>query len=215
MLFNKELNANISKYKKYIDTDKWFEYKKLKKIIKYISIRYPNIINNIKNNIYNYENEECCICLENNNLMKTFCCHKYIHHKCLVHTLSFSNSCCPLCREIINKMIICNLDDDKEEFDTKILSLISIIHINIIKIENYILYNKVTKNRIIREYKIVNYKAIIKMCKKIDKKLGLNIKSYFIEVINKNKFINEIIPSTHLLNIPTFLCCFTNSLSFS
>jgi hypothetical protein len=212
MKFNKELEDYINKYKKYINADKWFSYKKFKKQLKSIIFKYPDIIKNIKNNIYNYDNEECCICLENKNLMKTFCCHNYIHHKCLVHSLTYSNSYCPLCRSIINRTINCNINDNKERFDAEILGLVSNIHLNIINIETYY-YNNRVSNKILNEYIKINKKAIIKICKKIDKRLGINIRDYFIKIIENKKIFIELLPSSYSISLPKFLGCFTNILS--
>lgn len=189
MKFNKELHNIIIRYNKIISYDNWFEYKNIKKKIKNISIVHNEIIKNIKNNNYDYEDEECCICFENNNLMKTFCCHKYIHHKCLVYSLAFSNSYCPLCRETLGKTLSsCDTKNEKEIFDAKIISLISVIHLNIRKIENF--YNT-NNNKIIPEYKKINYKALIKICKKINKKLCINLKEYFLLTVEKKGILKE------------------------
>jgi len=180
MKFGKELGTYILKYKDYICGDKWFNYKIVKKIIKNISIIYPNIINNIKTYKYNYDNEECCICLENRNLMQTFCCHNYIHHNCLVKSLAFSNPQCPLCRITIKKVLLYNVRDKKESFDSEILSLIGRLYQEIEKIKSC--NKELIKNKnIIKIYKDINLKAIIKICKKIKKMLAIDIKESMIK----------------------------------
>lgn len=213
MKFNKELDEYKKRYIKYISNDKWFNYKYVKKVLKYTIVYYSNVINNIKNNVYNYDNnEECCICLENDNLMRTFCCHNYIHHKCLVHSLTYSKSTCPLCRSPIEKVIKNNKNDEKEGFDTVIIRLLSNMHLNIMNIEEFCINNKLDK-KIISVYKRINYKAIIKICKKINKRIGINIKEYFINLIEKRKILIVETPQPPTVALPTFLGCFLNRLT--
>jgi hypothetical protein len=177
MKFGKELKSFIQSQHN-INNDYWFEYKFIKKELKNIVINYPNIINNIKTYKYNYDNNECCICLENKNLMKLFCCQNFIHHNCLVNSLAFCNTNCPLCRKTIQNVLTYHKNNIKECFDIEILSLISIIHKNIIKIEEYCKYN--ADNKFIKDYKKLNYKAIIKICKKIKKSIAIDLNDYFV-----------------------------------
>jgi hypothetical protein len=177
MKFGKELKSFIQSQNN-ISYENWFEYKSIKKCVNNIIINYPNIINNIKTYKYNYDNNECCICLENKNLMKLFCCHNFIHHKCLVNSLAFCNSNCPLCRKTIHNVLAYDKNNIKECFDIEVISLIGIIHKNILKIEEYCKNN--TDNKFIKDYKKLNYKAIIKICKKIKKSIAIDLKDYFV-----------------------------------
>lgn len=178
MKFSKELKIYMARYNKYVSNDEWFEYKNIKKELKQIVSCYPRIITNIKTYKYNFDHKECCVCLENTNLMNTFCCHNHVHHKCLVKSLAFSNMLCPLCRSSIDKVLSNNKYDEKECFDSNVLSLIAKIYQNKIKIENY--YKNNIDNKIIKEYKNINNKAIVKICKKINKKIAIDIQEKLI-----------------------------------
>jgi hypothetical protein len=207
MKFNKELDKVTHQYKYTIPKEHWFEYKKLKKLLK----KAVNIMNNkLKYNPYaiqNYEEDSddtCCICLENDKLMKLFCCNNFIHHTCLVQVLTSRIPCCPMCRCDILKVITYESDDDLKELNATILSIISVIHLNINKIE-YICNSNIIKNqKLLTLYRHWNYIAVIKICKKIEKHLALkNIKEYFLNVMKKNNILAE-----HYKSISRPLECF-------
>ena len=135
-----------------------------------------------------YSSSICCICFENDNLMKTFCCHNEIHHTCFVQCMAFCSSSCPLCRTEIVQAIKCDPNNKKEKFDTEIISLISNIHLNIMNIESVCREFKI-KSKFLQKYKKMNQNAILKICKKVKKYLHIDIKQYFLDFMNKNKII--------------------------
>jgi hypothetical protein len=203
MKFSKELNKNIQQYKNIIQKEYWFNYKLFKKKLKsiilkhYLLLNQRNLINITYLNTCNVtltnhddvsEIDECCICLESNNLMKTFCCHNYIHHHCLVHTFTYSNIYCPLCRAPLQDSIKFNPANTEESLDSEILSLISSVHLELIKI-HYLCNNQLRtlKPTISKTYYNINMTAVIKISKKIDKHVHTRIKPYFSNIIEKNK----------------------------
>jgi hypothetical protein len=181
MKFNKDIKIYSEKYKKYVQNDWWFNYKHIKKLLKEFVIKYKELSFN------NDEDDECCICMENKNLMKTFCCHNSIHHVCLVHTLAFTtNSSCPLCRSPMLNVIKYDVTNIREKRDADLLGLISNIHINIMNIENICKNKKIKNSKVLQKYKEINNQAIVKICKKIYKRLNIDLKQYFINFINRN-----------------------------
>ncbi len=182
MKFNKKLTSIIKKYNKHIPPHYWFDYKYLKKIL--------NDAYKLLQNIKISDNDDtCCICLEGNNLMKTSCCHNSIHHLCLVKVLCSFVASCPICRARIEKVIVYN--NDVERYDNKILTLISIIQLNINKIEN-VYRQKLIPKKYLRKYCYYNYTAVIKITKKIDKYLRTDIKGHFIELMSKTSLYKEL-----------------------
>jgi len=186
MKFNKYLREHTLKYNKYINPNDWFAYKFIKKLIKKTVRQYPDFINTFPS--YS-DSESCCVCLDNENLMKTFCCHNYIHHKCMVHTLAFSTSGCPLCRSDIATAIKYDATYPREKFDGDIISIISHIHLNILRIENICKSKLITNSKMLKKYKQINYTAVIKICKKINKYLHIDVRQYFKDIILKNKIL--------------------------
>jgi len=182
MKFNKKLTSIVKKYEKHIPPHYWFDYKRLKKILSDTC----KLLHTLRDT---HEIEDtCCICLEGNHLMKTFCCHNSIHHICLVRVLcSFAS--CPLCRKNIEKVLI--FHNDAEHYDAKIITLISVIQLNIDKIEN-IYQQKLIAKKYLRKYCYYNYTAVIKITKKIDKYLHTSIKNHFAEVIINTKIYKEL-----------------------
>jgi len=118
-----------------------------------------------------------------------FCCKQYIHHKCVIH-LSASNSLlCPMCRANIHEHISTKLESRQQKLDAAILSLLSSIHLDIIKIESVCNKRLIINTITLQKYCHINYIAIIKICKKIKKSLNIDILNYFIDVLNKNAII--------------------------
>jgi len=186
MKFNKYMRYHIVKYNKYINQKAWFDYKFIKKQIKRIMRQYPMYINSFT---YYSDNDSCCVCLESDNLMMTFCCHNYIHHKCLVHTLAFSTPGCPLCRTDIAKAIKCNATEPREKFDADIISIISHIHLNIMRVENIIQQKLITSSKVLKMYKKMNYTAVTKICKKFNKYLHIDVRQYFKDFVEKHAIL--------------------------
>ena len=184
MKFNRTLQGYITKYRYSIPPHFWFDYKKLKKQLKCIKNEFNDIINNNKP-----ENDECCICLEGGKLMHMFCCKQYIHHKCLINVFAYSTVLCPLCRANVHEYMASKLETKEQKFNAAILSLLSNIYINIIKIEN--IYNRklITNPTILQKYCHINYTAIVKICKKIKKCLHIDIQDFYINIVNKNGII--------------------------
>ena len=193
MKFNKQLDKIITKYKYIIPPEHWFEYKKVKKLLKDATkvIKFSLQYNPYQNN--QNDDDCCCICLENNKLMRTFCCKNLIHHICLMQVLTSPVSSCPICRSHILKVLCHDINNPKNVFDAKILSLVSTIQLNINKIEQ-VSNSKIIKNPQLHDlYRKNNYLAVVKICKKIEKQLHINIKDYFISVMKKNNILtNEI-----------------------
>lgn len=203
MKFSKELLNNIQKYKNYIPKEHWFNYKMFKKKLKhlvlehYLLIHQRNLLNSkdnlndekYKTHMTNNEYDECCICLESSNLMKTFCCHNYIHHHCLVHTFTYAGMNCPLCRTPIQESIKFNPQNEQESLDAGILSLISCIHLEMMRIHhicnNQLKESLISRHHILKQFYNINMLAVTKICKKIDKQLHINIKPYFLNIIEK------------------------------
>lgn len=195
MKFSKELSNNIQKYKQYIPKEYWFNYKMFKKKLKYLVLDHYLLIHQRNlltiNNEKTHDDNECCICLESSNLMKTFCCHNYIHHQCLVHTFTYSNVNCPICRTPIQDSIKFNPQNEEESLDAGILSFISCIHLELMKIyylcNNKLKYILMSRQYIIKTFYEINMTAVSKICKKIDKQLYINIRPYFLNIIEKNR----------------------------
>jgi hypothetical protein len=187
MKFNKQLTNYIQKYKNDISDTFWFDYKFIKKHLKNILLRYKECI---ENPIITDVDDCCCICLENSNVMKLFCCDHYIHHVCLLECITRVSNECPLCRNDLIHYIKSPwyLHRYDANYNIEIIKLLSNIHLNIIKIEN-IIQRKFILKSVIQKYINANHLAIIKICKKVDKHLKLNCKQYFINIMNKNKII--------------------------
>ena len=96
---------------------------------------------------------------------------------------------CPLCRANIHEYINKKLETRRQKLDADILSLFSRIHLDIIKIEN--VYNRrlIINFITLQKYCHINYKAIIKICKKIKKSLHIDIVDYFTGMLNKKGII--------------------------
>jgi hypothetical protein len=122
-------------------------------------------------------------------LMQMFCCHQYIHHTCVMQLSACCGLLCPLCRANIHEYINKKLETRRQKLDADILSLFSRIHLDIIKIEN--VYNRrlIINFITLQKYCHINYKAIIKICKKIKKSLHIDIVDYFTGMLNKKGII--------------------------
>lgn len=187
MKFNKYFQHEINKYKDTISPQLWFEYKGIKKRIKTILKNYKDIYE--KNN--QGDDELCIICMEDNKekkLMKSFCCNYYIHYTCQMKTITKCSCNCPICR----KYIIENLSNITNEFDlynNEILSLLSYIQLNIIKIETVYLKKLIVNERSMKRYRELNYIAIMKICKKIKKYIDIDSLQYFKDIIDEKKIL--------------------------
>lgn len=189
MKFNKELNRFMTKYCKNVPLNGWFDYKIIKKKLKIIVQTYNSVIETLKS--YNNDEEECCICLDNKNVMKTFCCSQPIHHTCYIAALVYTSQSCPLCRQpsfgyFQHKDMI---KENIQKLNIEILSLISCIHLNIIKVEN-ICESHIIRNHNIRlKYCSINYNAVIKICKKILRYFYVDVKDYFLKFMHKKNIL--------------------------
>lgn len=192
MKFNKKLYKIEEKYHYYIPYEYWFNYKGFKKILKDILQIKLNYVTNIED----CNNEDCCcVCLENDNLIKTFCCKNKVHHLCLFRVLSSNIASCPMCRADLFKVL--KSGNNIEYYHSKVISIISIMYLNIDKIET-IIKNKAIKEKYVPIYIEYNRLAIIKMCKKIDKNLHINCKPFFIDLMNKRGIlIEQAKPNNH------------------
>lgn len=171
MKFNKTIQKYKVQYSNKIPTHYWFDYKHIKKLIKQT------------NSYESVSQDECCICLESNtNLMTTFCCHQNIHHTCFVHTMAFSKApLCPLCRADIANAIQYDKDNTKQVFDANIISIISYIHLNMMKIKDVCEKKLIQNTELMKKYKKINHTALIKICKKMNKHLHVNTVQYFLD----------------------------------
>lgn len=176
MKFNKTIENYKREYRHKIPACYWFDYKFIKKLIKKAVAKY----------IENNDNKECCICLENdNNLMITFCCNQNIHHTCFVHSLVFSSSPnCPLCRRDIVKAMQYNSTNIKQTFDASVNSIISHIHLNLMKVKNVCDKKLISNPLILKKYKQITHLALTKICKKLNKQLHIDTKEYFLNCSN-------------------------------
>lgn len=180
MKFNKRLQKIVNQYKKHIPHEYWFNYKSFKKIL--------NDITKIKPIHTMQDNEDCCVCLENNNLMNTFCCQNKIHHVCLFRVLASDIASCPMCRADIYTVL--KFKNETDYYNARIISLISMIQLSINRIET-IIRQGTMKEKYIRKFSEYNRIAVIKMCKKIDKNLHINCKPFFAELMNKHGILKE------------------------
>ncbi len=196
MKFNKQLDAVKNRYKCVIPIDQWFEYKKIKKLLKNASYI---IKNKIKYNPYAVQvpvEDCCCVCLENDKLMKMFCCNNVIHHVCLIQVLTSSVMSCPMCRSNLQKVIAYEQDQAIQQLDATILSLISVIHLNINKIEDTYKSRVISNAKLMKIYSYWNYMAVIKICKKIEKQLHLkDLRTHFMNIMQKKNILIEDRPS--------------------
>ncbi len=201
MKFNKKLKEYIQKYKDTIKDDKmWFNYKIAKKTINKILRTYPEFEGYILNP---GSQEACCICLDNKDMMKTLCCKNYVHHRCLLHTIIYCNSSCPLCRQDIintyfNRNVVRESMTDEQRFHIDVLSLLSTIHLNIMHTET--VYNKIQNIKIRERYCAINYMAVIKIAKKIHKYLHIDVVDYYLQLMRKKDILHpQIGPKLNLL----------------
>ena len=195
MKFNKRLTKIIDKYQKDISPEFWFNYKACKKLLNdLINIRSqtPCVSFGVKSDEKKddeYDEDTCCICLQDDNLMKTFCCNNYIHHLCLFRVLTSSNASCPICRADIHKVLA--YKNEHDYYNAKVISFVSIIQLNITRIEELIKL-KVIKEKHIDIFTNYNQIAVLKICKKIDKNLHINSKQYFQEYMKKSNILPEV-----------------------
>jgi hypothetical protein len=186
MKFNKKLQEYIVKYEKEIPSSFWFNYKSIKKLINYVRKTYPGMRNQDI-----AVDDCCCICLENTgNMMHTFCCNNIIHHSCLVDVITKSSELCPLCRKNNADYFLNNTTafDNQQTYDAKIIEIISRILLNIIRIENLSQIMTINAN-IIKNYKEINYIAVIKIAKKIYKYLHIDIREYVVVAMKKKNVL--------------------------
>lgn len=183
MKFNKKFKTIIDKHEKYIPRELWMKYKDLKKLLHEIILLRPSQDTSSLD-----ADDCCCICLENDNLMKTFCCNNFIHEMCLFKVLSSNIPCCPFCRANISEVL--KYKNDSQYYYIRVLSLISILQINIIAIESIIKQNIISQ-KYVPVFCQYNQLAIIKISKKIDKHLHIKCKDYFIDIIKKNRIISK------------------------
>lgn len=180
MKFNKKLNKIVEKNKLYIPYDFWFNYKGFKKVLNDIKR-----LNKAEQKEIASDTEDCCcICLENDNTMQTFCCKNCIHHTCLFRVLSSNIASCPICRADIYKVL--KFTNEREYYNAKVISLISMIQLNINRIEDVVRQKYIFNHKYMKIFIQYNRLAIIKMCKKIDKNLHISCKQYFIDVMDKH-----------------------------
>ena len=178
MKFHKTLCKNSHKYRLHILPDFWFEYKNMKKHINRIKTTYPSLITNTEKQT----DDECCICLEQEQLMNMICCNQNIHYTCFMKNIMY-NTTCPLCRSdiaTINK----NKQTEKHYFDAEILSLLSNIQLNILKVETVYAKKLIANTRIMKKYCHLNYLAVMKTCKKIKKHLHIDVLQYFTDIMS-------------------------------
>jgi hypothetical protein len=205
MKFNKEFDKAIyaiNRDKSVIPKHYWFDYKQLKKMLK-------NIIKTAQSP-RSHTGDECCICLESTApMMQTFCCHNCIHHKCLVDSLMYSSSNCPLCRTSFKPFFADMEVSLKERADARILSMIIYIYLNILKIENVSKGNLIKDASIRRKYIYLNRTAVTKICKKIHKKLKIDLKDYFLGVLQKRNIMVPFPVKEEYSFLKKMILCFT------
>jgi hypothetical protein len=199
MKFNKKLIRVIEKYQKHIDLQYWFDYKRLKKMLKdAYALKRKDVCEHI-----NECEDMCCICLDNDNLMKTFCCHNTIHHTCFVKVLCSTIAKCPMCRAPMEKTLMYHTDI--ECYNSKIIALICVIQLNINKIES-VYKKKLVPQKYLRKYCYYNYMAVVKITKKIDKYLHTNIKDHFMQIVKDKNIYHELQENTEVSTC--FTCIF-------
>ncbi len=187
MKFNKELNKYIQKYKKQIPPSYWFHYKSFKKIIKHCLVLQKDIQIH-----YSATDDSCCICLDNEHLMQTFCCKQNIHHICYINTVLYTSDLCPMCRKPISDYFaVQNALSIFDKYNMTILSLISNICLNIIKIENIYQEQLIHNSHILHKFCHINYIAVVKICKKILKLLHIDVRNYFENIMLKKNIIKK------------------------
>lgn len=187
MKFNKLLRQYIAKFEKDVPELRWFNYKGIKKRIKYLMETYPDIC---ASNKLIQDNDGCCICLERTGcMMNTFCCNNAIHYSCFIDVVHKTSHLCPLCRKNNAEYFMNNgLVGPQQHFDAKILEIISTIMLNIMNIEH--LSKIITKNhKIIRKYRELNFVAVVKIAKKIHKYLNIDIREYIALIMKKNNIL--------------------------
>lgn len=192
MKFNKVLNKHIEEYKHIVPSVYWFEYKKIKKLLNKVLEIQKHITPAITDTSVS-ESADCCICLENTApMMQTFCCHNVIHHKCIVDSILHTSITCPLCREDFQQYFK-NPPTTRCQaaIDCNVLSMISWIYLNIMKIENVWKHNWITDEKIKQHYITQNYTALIKICKKIKKCINIDLQDYFLDIVKKHKILPE------------------------
>lgn len=188
MKFNKTLTEQIRKYETDIPVLLWFNYKDIKKRIKYLRRLYPDIGSSETNS-----EDCCCICLEQTgNMMHTFCCNHPMHYQCFIEAQMKSSELCPLCRnnngDYFGTCCRKPLVTQKQHFDAKILEIISMIILNIMRIEN--ICRVITINhKIMLKYREVNYVAVVKIAKKINKYLKVDLREYLLSVMRRTNIL--------------------------
>jgi hypothetical protein len=195
MKFNKELNKYIHKYKIQIPVSYWFNYKFFKKSIKHILV----LQNDLEKQDF-VQDDNCFICLDNDHLMKTFCCKQNIHHICYIESVLHTSDLCPMCRNPVSDYFakqdtLCVNDN----YNMSILSLISNIYLNIIKIENIYHKHLIRNEHILHKFCHVNYIAVVKICKKILKLLHIDVWNYFSNIMQKKNIMKIYNNSKHSL----------------
>jgi hypothetical protein len=95
MRLDEKLSEYIERYSDTIPSKCWFEYKSIVKKISSVLRKYSDIDQYFVQD----KCESCCICFESDKLMRTFCCHNCIHHKCFIDSITSVSERCPLCRE--------------------------------------------------------------------------------------------------------------------
>jgi hypothetical protein len=174
MRFDEKLRTYIMRYRDDIHQEYWFEYKSLIKRIASMLRKYSDIDQYVCQD----KSEDCCICLENGKLMRTFCCHNHIHHKCLIDSIISVSEKCPICRKDCLQFFDSSTYHTKsleEQFNLDILSIISLIYLNILRIEKYINHNMPNNDPLTQKYSHINYIAIQKICEKIETFLHINV----------------------------------------
>lgn len=186
MKFSKALQQHVHQYytNDFIPIEYWFQYKKYKKILNTIK----------KHNLELYrdfgDGTECCICLETNvPMMQTFCCHNLIHHKCFIQSILSTSTACPLCRTDVVQFFRQQPKTNEECVNYNVLALISNIYLDIIKIEDVCNNMLIVSEKIRQHYIQLNYTALTKICKKIKKYTSIDLKDYFIDIINKHNIL--------------------------
>lgn len=185
MKFNKTLRKYAEKYGKHIPVDKWFDYKGVKKQIKYILQTFPDEVA-----VHPDIPDECCICLENSsNMMNMFCCNQCIHYSCFILSIVYSTYLCPLCRTDCIQYFRDTSTDCKHLFNIKIVTLLCSVFLNINKIEEVYRMSHTKNSDIMAKYCSINYTAVIKISKKIGKCLKIDMREFFLNIMKKKNIL--------------------------
>jgi hypothetical protein len=177
----------------------YYNYKSIKKQIKYINKLKIFENKNVNINELSYE---CSICLEKileTNYIKLPCCNQYFHPFCIVNSMCRSNTYCPLCRHNLTNFFTTNY----ENYHIQILKLIANILLSMINIEQF--YQKIIKKKQkwyyylflhneqkkIKQYCEINTIAILKSLKKINKNFGEIISCNFLKMLFRHEFFTR------------------------